>query len=55
MFEPARETEFNLENNAESLIQEIIMLLKTNNLSLSQTRALFHRIVNEIEDTPLKL
>lgn len=53
-FELARETCFKDENNAEPLENEIIALLKMHKMSLSQTRALFHKIVNEIEDTPLK-
>lgn len=41
------------ENNAESLKNEIIVLLKEHNLSLSQTRTLFREIVEDIEDSPL--
>jgi len=49
-----RETVLRPENNAENLGNEIIELLKIHKLSLSQTRALFHEIVTEIEDSPLK-
>lgn len=42
------------ENNVESLKNEIIVLLKGHNLSLSQTRTLFREIVEDIEDSPLK-
>lgn len=53
-FESAREqTYYEKGNNAESLMNDIITLVKAHNLSLSQTRALFHEIVNRIEDTPL--
>lgn len=55
MFEVARETFIKTEQNPDRLIQEIIALLKTNNLSLSQTRALFHMVVDILEDTPMKL
>lgn len=54
MFEFARETIIKNENNAEPLKGEIISLLKMHKLSLSQTRALFHEIVDQIEDEPLK-
>lgn len=53
MYETARETPLKPENNAESLITKIILVLKENNLSLSQTRALFHEIIIRLEDAPL--
>lgn len=53
-FEPAREQIYSeRENNAELLMNDITALVKAHKLSLSQTRALFHEIVNRIEDTPL--
>lgn len=54
MFEAARECSCTDENNAEELHDRIIELLKEHKMSLSQTRALFHWIVNTLEDTPLK-
>lgn len=49
-----RETILKPENNAENLEKDIISLLKTHCLSLSQTRTLFHEIIIKIEDSPLK-
>lgn len=54
MFEIARETVCRKEQNVQIVKGEIIELLKRNNFSLSQTRTLFHEIVNNLEDTPLK-
>lgn len=49
-----RETSFTEENNAENLGKEIVSLLKMHKLSLSQTRTLFHKILIDLEDSPLK-
>lgn len=54
MFEKPRETMYNDENNAQGLKNEIISILKMHKFSLSQIRTLFHEIVNDIEDTPIK-
>ncbi len=54
MFEIARETMYKNEENAQILKEQIIVLLKNYNFSLSQTRALFHEIINSLEDAPLK-
>lgn len=54
MFEVARETMYKKEQNVQAIKGEIIELLKRNNFSLSQTRTLFHEIVANLEDTPLK-
>lgn len=37
----------------ESLKQEIINLLRDNNVSLSQARCLFDEIIMQIEDSPI--
>ena len=54
MFEIAREQSYPNEQDAQVVKREIIHLLKTYNYSLSQTRELFHSIVNTLEDEPLK-
>lgn len=54
MFEIAREQSYPNEQDAQVVKSEIIHLLKTYNYSLSQTRELFHSIVNTLEDEPLK-
>ncbi len=54
MFEAARETMYKKEQNVQEIKGEIITLLKRSNLSLSQSRTLFHEIVNNLEDEPLK-
>lgn len=54
MFEIARETMYKKEQNVQVIKREIVELLKHNNFSLSQTRTLFHEIVNNLEDEPLK-
>lgn len=54
MFEIAREQSYPNEQDSQVVKREIIHLLKTYNYSLSQTRELFHSIVNTLEDEPLK-
>lgn len=54
MFEIARETMYKKEQNVPVVKEEILELLKRNKFSLSQTRTLFHEIVNNLEDTPLE-
>lgn len=54
MFETARETMLKKEQNVQDIKREIVELLRRNNFSLSQTRTLFHEIVNNLEDEPLK-
>lgn len=54
MFESARETMYKKEQNVQLIKGEIVELLRRNNFSLSQTRTLFHEIVNNLEDKPLK-
>ena len=53
MFEVARMMTIEKEKNAEALKNEIIALLKMHKLSLSNARALFVEIIEEIEDSPL--
>lgn len=53
MFESAREKLITDEKNYQKIKEEIKIILKEHNLSLSQIRGLFHSIVNEIEDTPI--
>lgn len=54
MFEVARETNYKEEQNVQAIKGEIVELLKRNKFSLSQARTLFHEIINNLEDTPLK-
>lgn len=54
MFETARETIYKKEQNVPVIKKEIVELLKHNSFSLSETRTLFHEIVNNLEDAPLK-
>lgn len=54
MLEVARETMYRKEQNVQAIKKQIVNILKRNNFSLSQTRTLFHEIVNNLEDKPLK-
>ena len=54
MFEIAREQSYPNEHDAQIVKREIMHLLRTYKYSLSQTRELFHSIVNTLEDEPLK-
>lgn len=54
MFEVAREKMYGKEQKVQVVKDEIINLLKQNQFSLSQARTLFHEIINNIEDEPLK-
>ena len=54
MFEIAREKMYKEEQNVQAIKKEIIDLLIHNNFSISQTRTLFHEIINNLEDDPLK-
>lgn len=54
MFESYREKSYSNEQDAQVVKREIIHLLKTYKYSLSETRELFHGIVNTLEDEPLK-
>ncbi len=54
MFEIGREKPYSNEQDAQVVKREIIHLLKTYKYSLSQTRELFHWIIDSLEDEPLK-
>ncbi|SEU08115.1 hypothetical protein SAMN05443270_3001 [Lacrimispora sphenoides] len=54
MFETARESVLYAEQNKDTIKEMILLMLKDRKVSLSQTRALFHEIINDIEDAPLK-
>jgi hypothetical protein len=53
IFKEPRKTCLREEQQAESLKQEIIKLLRNNNVSLSQARCLFDEIIIQIEDSPI--